>query len=155
VISCISAHYFIEELRSQLKVPILSALDETCKVVKASSSISTIGLLATDGTIEGGHFREKLAEYGLKTIVPNKSFQQSVMKAIYTIKADPEGQKRNQCHRWLKSAANHLIANGAEGIIAGCTEIPLVLCPEDISVPLYNPLKIIAKVAVEKSRRSC
>ena len=84
--------------------------------------------------------------------MPNKGYQQSVMKAIYTIKADPEGRKRNQCRRWLKSASNHLIANEAEAIIAGCTEIPLVLLPEDISVPLYNPIEIIAKAAVEKSR---
>lgn len=152
VIPCISAHYFIEELRSQLNVPVLSALEEVGKAIKKSGSIITVGLLATDGTIKGGRFIEKLAEYGLETLVPNKGYQQSVMKAIYTIKADPEGRKRNQCRRWLKSASNHLIANEAEVIIAGCTEIPLVLLPEDISVPLYNPLEIIAKAAVEKSR---
>ena len=88
VIPCISAHYFIEELRSQLNVPILSVLEEVVKAIKKSGSINTIGLLATDGTIEGGHFKEKLAEYGLKTLVPNKGYQQYVMKAIYTIKED-------------------------------------------------------------------
>ena len=152
VLPCISAHYFIEELRSQLNVSVLCVLEEVGKTIKKSGSIITVGLLATDGTIKGGHFKEKLAEYGLETLVPNKSYQQSVMKAIYTIKADAEGHKRNQCHRWLKSASDHLVAKGAATIIAGCTEIPLVLLPEDISVPFYNPLEIIAKAAVEKSR---
>jgi aspartate racemase len=152
VIPCISAHYFIEELRLQLNVPVLSALEEVCKAIKKNGSIITAGLLTTDGTIKGGHFKEKLAEYGLKTLVPTKGYQQHVMKAIYTIKADAEGRKRDQCGRWLKSASDHLIANGAAIIIAGCTEIPLVLLPEDVSVPLYNPLEIIAKAAVEKSK---
>lgn len=151
VIPCVSSHYFIEELRSQLSVPVLSILEEVGKAITKSGSNIAVGLLATNGTIKGGHFKEKLAEYELETLVPNKSYQQSVMKAIYTIKADPEGRKRNQCRRWLKSAANHLIANGAANIIAGCTEIPLVLLPEDVSVPLYNPLEIIAKASVKKS----
>ena len=83
VIHCVSAHYFIEELRSQLNVPVLSALEEVGKAIKKSGSIITVGLLATDGTIKGGRFIEKLAEYGLETLVPNKGYQQSVMKAIY------------------------------------------------------------------------
>lgn len=151
VIPCISAHYFIDQLRSQVNVPILSVLEEVGKAVKKSTVI-TVGLLATDGTITGRHFKEKLAEYGLETLVPNKGYQQSVMKAIYTIKSDPKGRKRNQCRVWLKLAANHLIANGAATIIAGCTEIPLALFSEDISVPLYNPLEIIAKAAVKKCK---
>ena len=152
VIPCISAHYFIEELRSQLSVPILCMLEEVGKAIKDSGSVITVGLLATDGTIAGGHFKEKLAKYGFKTLVPTKDYQLSVMKAIYTIKSDVKGRKRNQCRRWLKSASDHLISNGASIIIAGCTEIPLVLLPEDVSVPFYNPLEIIAKAAVEKSQ---
>lgn len=152
VIPCISAHYFLDKLKNKLNTPILSVFDEVSKTIKSHDNIYRVGLLATDGTIAGGHFQQKLEEFGLKTIVPDNHLQPDVMKAIYFIKGDPEHKKRAQCQSWLKSVVNHLIKRGVSGIIAGCTEIPLALKAEDLDVPLFDPLKILAKAAVEKCK---
>ena len=152
LIPCISAHYFLEELRFQLKIPVLSAFEEVAKEICAYPIKRCIGLLATDGTVRSGKFAKVLAACSLQTVVPDTTYQQQVMKAIYTIKGDPSGEHRNHCRKLLLGGAEHLIQRGAMGIIAGCTEIPLVLDASDVSMPLFDPLEILAAAAVAKAK---
>lgn len=151
VIPCISAHFFLEKLRAQLEIPILSAFEEVAREIRVYPNITRIGLLATDGTVRSGGFADTLAAHGIQTLVPDTVHQQNVMEAIYTIKGDSSGEKRYYCRDLFQAAAEHLIQNSAQGIIAGCTEIPLALHSSDITVPLFNPLTILAAAAVENA----
>ena len=62
------------------------------------------------------------------------------------------GDHRKECKTMLRQVANQLIDKGAECIIAGCTEIPLELAPQDITVPLFDPLTVLAKAAIREAK---
>lgn len=149
IIPCISAHYFIEDLRALIDLPILSAFDAvSAYIVDHHPDIRTVGLMATAGTVQGGRFARRLAGDGIATIVPELDIQTGLMDAIYRIKSSQEPTVRATSKTVLVSAAEHLLSRGAEGIIAGCTEIPLELKPNDLAAPLFNPLEILARAAV-------
>jgi aspartate racemase len=154
IIPCISAHYFIEQLRAELRLPILSAFEETAKAIRAYPIHGEVGLLGTDGTVQSGKFAAVLSAHGLETLVPDADKQKHVMEGIYTVKADPTGERRDQCQELFRAAAVQLIRAGAWGIIAGCTEIPLALKAGDITVPLFDPVTILAKAAVARAKGS-
>tara|TARA_B100001971_G_C18032818_1_gene453461 strand:+ start:57 stop:791 length:735 start_codon:yes stop_codon:yes gene_type:complete len=154
LIPCISAHYFLDELNRKLSRPILSAFDAVAKqIVGDHPDIKTVGLLATNGTIQGGCFQKRLTESGIQTQIPGEPYQRHIISAIYGIKGDPTGLARTENKTAIKLVAEHLIQNGCQGIIAGCTEIPLVLSPKDIDVPLFNPLLILAEAAIQEAKQ--
>lgn len=152
IIPCISAHFFLDELQSQLNIPILSAFDAVGEhIQRRHPDVRQVGLLATSGTVQGGRFAARLADYGIGVIVADKRTQVTVMQAIYHIKGSQEAAFRAEAKSLLISVAEHIIARGAGGIIAGCTEIPLELEPRDIQVPLFDPLRILAQAAVNNA----
>jgi len=154
VIPCVSAHYFLDELRAKLTLPILSAFDAIASLIQREfPAMRTVGLLATKGTIQGGRFADKIREKGLTVIVPGPADQDRVMGAIYKIKGSASNsQLRDDITKTLVDVAHRLRDQGAEGIIAGCTEIPLVLKPEHLSVPLFDSLLILAQAAIREAR---
>lgn len=152
IIPCISAHHFLDRLQLQLGVEILSAFEAVAKAIVRVQSIERVGFLATDGTVKSGKFEQTLLRYGLKTLVPSPEFQQLVMRAIYMVKADAAGSMREETRCLLQSAAEHLVQRGAEGIVAGCTEIPLVLRRQDVGAPLFDPMQIVAEAAVRRAK---
>ena len=152
VMPCISAHYFLESIRSELKVPFLSVFDEVAVQLKNDHpTIQTVGLMATTGTIQGGLFQERLEKDNIKTLTPEAEAQEHVMSAIYQIKKG-SGEHRRECRAMLREVANQLIEKGAKGIIAGCTEIPLELASQDIAVPLFDPLMVLAQAAIREAK---
>jgi len=152
IIPCISAHYFLEELQQQVDLPILSAFDAVSEhIVKHYPDLKTIGLLATTGTVQSQRFAGRLKDYGMTTVVPDTDHQVNLMQVIYKIKGSPDPGDRAQCKTELIATADHVIEKGAQGIIAGCTEIPLEMQQQDLSVPFFNPLQILATAAVKKA----
>ena len=153
VIPCISAHFFLNELQQGLKVPILSAFDAVAeKISKEFSDVKTIGLISTTGTIQGGKFAQRLLQNSIAAVVPDENDQKAVMDAIYHIKGTQQPDVRRQCQADLIRVSQNVIKMGAQGIIAGCTEIPLELKAEDLPVPYFNPLQILAETAVRKAQ---
>lgn len=150
IIPCISAHYFLEELAASVRLPILSAFDVTAEEISSElETPTTIGLLATSGTVRGGRFAARLSRNGISTLAPDDIGQENVMEAIYRIKGDQSEAARARCRELLQVEAARLEERGARGIIAGCTEVPLVLRPEDIGVPLFDPVALLAVHAVK------
>ncbi len=149
IIPCVSAHFFIEEVRQQTRIPILSIFDVVAETLANDHpQIKTVGLMGTTGTISGGLFQKRLAAEGIKTIVPDDIHQSKIMKAIYDIKNSLSARSRAQIAADLIATAEELISNGARGIVAGCTEIPLALKQEHLSVPYFDALSILARAAV-------
>jgi aspartate racemase len=154
LIPCISAHVYLDELRDEASIEILSAFEEVANMIVTNyNHINKIGLLATAGTISGGLFQKKLAEKKITTLVPEKESLDLVMSAIYTIKGvNPPNYYANS-KLIFKQAAKLLINKGAQGIIAGCTEIPLAFDQDDVDVPLFNPLLILAESAIRRVKQ--
>jgi len=152
IIPCVSAHFFLEEVRQQIALPILSIFDVVAEtIIRDHAEIKTVGLMSTTGTIGGGLFQKRLSADNIKTIVPAEGQQAKVMAAIYDIKNSQPARSRAQISLDLIAIAKDLISKGARGIIAGCTEIPLALNQEHLSVPYFDALTILARVAILKA----
>jgi aspartate racemase len=154
VIPCVSAHFFLDELWQRTRLPILSILDAVAEGMEAAHpEARRVGLLATSGTIEGGLFQKRLGRSGIESITPDPEDQQRVMSAIYGIKGALDGRVREEIAAEVRAVAGRLVARGAQGVVAGCTEIPLVLKPGDLEVPLFDSLLLLARAAIAAAGR--
>jgi aspartate racemase len=152
IIPCVTAHFFLEAVRQQVKLPILSIFDVVTEtIVREHPEIKTVGLLAITATISCGLFQKRLADDDIKTVVPHETYQSKVMAAVADIKKTRPGRSRAQITSDLITTVESLISNGARGIIAGCTEIPLALMQEHLSVPYFDALTILARAAVREA----
>jgi aspartate racemase len=109
-------------------------------------NISKVVLLGTKFTMELDFFTSKLMEQNSTTLIPELAYRDFIQNAIYNELGsgiiNPETK-----HRFV-AIINKLIENGAEGIIFGCTEIPLLIKKEDCAVPVFDTLLIHSKAAV-------
>lgn len=151
-IPCITSHYFIDEIRKNTQFILVDALEELNRHIKKQYSDQTkIGILATTGTGKTGIFDKRLNHFHL--IYPDEQQQENkVMKAIYSPKFGIKGgYTQGQCIDLLKEAGKDLILKGAEVLIAGCTEIGMVMDQLEFSVPLLDPMDCaIEKIINEK-----
>lgn len=149
IIPCNTAHYFIDQLQRELRVPILNMIRLSATKARATfPKAKRAGLLATDGTIRSGLYEAAYREVGIEILEPTPERQVDVMKAIYQcIKAG----NLIDGGLLLRSVANDLIAAGAEMIICGCTEVSLVLREGDLPVSILDPLQVLAEAAVSEA----
>jgi aspartate racemase len=154
VIPCVTAHYYYESLQRKIKIPIFQIVEETVKYVQAKlGRIRKIGLLATTGTIQTGLFQNAFSQTDIELILPNPETQQTwVMEAIYGRQGIKAIGPSEISKRLILKTSQKLIHQGAQAIIAGCTEVPLVLKEGDLSIPVIDPISILAKVAIEKAK---
>jgi len=152
VMSCISAHYFLPRLVPRSPLPILSLLDETVAATKIMKPVPrSIGLLATDGTVRSGILARAFEAAGIAVLTPSSRDQARLMTAIYGKKSIKAGFTRGSAHEAVLEVARGLVRRGAEAVVAGCTEVPLVLAPADLPVPLVDPMIAGARAAVRRS----
>lgn len=152
IIPCVTAHFFLEEVRQQIKLPILSILDVMAEtIVREHPTIKAVGILAISATINNGLFQKRLAAENIQTLVPDETRQSAVMAAVADLKKTQPACSRAQITSNLIAVAESLVSDGARGIVAGCTEIPLALKQEDLSVPYFDALAMLARAAVLKA----
>jgi len=153
IIPCVTAHYYVERLQKKINIPILHIAEETVKYLEAKlKGVRRVGLIATTGTVQAGIFQRFFSKIGKELILPSSEVQeQRVMKAIYGkdgIKAIGPAKKPR---RLILQASQTLVGRGAQAIIAGCTEIPLVLRDGDLPGPVIDPLTILAQSAIARA----
>ena len=145
VIPCNTAHYYYEELKKSVGIPILNMVELTAHVInKRFPNVRRVGLIATTGTVKTKIYDQALGRIGVEVISPPMDLQDRVMEAIYGVKAGRimEGRKI------IVNVANHLAEIGSDVIICGCTEVSLVLRSEDVSIAIIDPLQILSEEAV-------
>lgn len=155
-IPCNTAHAFVPDLQSHLGIPIVHMLEETVRFIrKRYGTAKPIGLLATSGTVQSQVYRGIAEAAGLTLVVPDAAHQDKVMEAIYGKEGVKAGYTEGRCVEALLAAAAHLTDAGAEVLILGCTELPLLL-PEcerfelgNHTVILIDPTEILARRCVE------
>jgi len=152
VIPCVTAHFFIPEVRRELDFELVNLLDESADWAKANiPGLKRAGIIASTGTLESRLFHNAFLEAGIEIITPDSNQQSRVMDAVFGAGGIKAGQTSGPPREAIVSVAISLIARGAEAVIAGCTEIPLVLKPQDISVPFIEPMRIAAEVCIRKA----
>jgi aspartate racemase len=146
---CNTAHYFISEIEKHINVRVIHMIKETIRFVQNNyPDTHRIGLLATSGTIKTGLYSQLFSEYGIEVVIPDETTQETfVMSAIYG-KKGIKAKYKIKPRALLREAAKRLRAQGVDIIIAGCTEIPIVLKQDNVDFVLLDPSKIMAEVAV-------
>jgi len=140
-------HKIVKDIEPEISVPIINVIDETAKIIK-SMNIENVGLLGTKFTMEGEFYVVKLLnQYKIKTTIPNELERDYIHKVIYEEFA--KGKFHESTKRKILNIIENLRNKGAEGIILGCTELPLLITSQDVSIPLYDTLKIHLRAAVD------
>ena len=148
VIICTNTmHKLYDEVQANNKIPMLNIADATAEKIK-TEGIDKIALLGTRFTMEEDFYKGRLVDkYGLEVIIPSLEQMEIVHRVIYDelcagiIKPDSKQKYAEIIQR--------LVAKGAGGVILGCTEIGLLVKPENSSIPLFDTTEIHAKAAVE------
>jgi aspartate racemase len=140
-------HFIADRLEKEIDLPIIHIATATATEIK-KQGLKKVGLLGTKFTMELDFFTDKLISQGIEAVIPeNEADKDFIHTTIFEELGKgiviPETKKR------YLEIANQLIKNGAEGIILGCTEIPLIILPEDVSVPVFDTVLIHSKAAVE------
>jgi len=149
-IPCVTAHAYFDELQQAVCTPILHLIGETVAwLARARPTMRRFGLLATTGTLQCQLFESQFGPHGLTVIAPEPSIQTSqVMEAIYAVK---HGVALETPRQLIRDAAIHLQRLGAEAVVAGCTEVPLLLKDGDVAIPVIDPTTILAHAAVRRA----
>jgi aspartate racemase len=152
VMPCITAHYWAEEIGAHARIPFVNLLHVTRRSLAGMSPVPrTVGVIATSGTLKTRLFDAILARQGIRVLAPSDRDQTRFMAAVFGesgIKA--QGDLR-RCRASIVRIARRLIERGAEAIIAGCTEVPLVLRQHDLQVPLVDPMRLGAEACIAKA----
>ena len=138
-------HKVVDDVRAAVDVPVLSLLDAVGEAILAQG-ISTVGLLGTRFTMEKPFYRGALAEQGITVLVPEERERDVVHRVIYDELV--AGKIRAASRAQYVAIIEGLAAHGAEGVVLGCTEIPLLIRPEDVSLPLFDTTQIHAEAAL-------
>lgn len=150
---CMTAHAFLPDLRRNCTLRLLSAFEETSKALDSfAAPIQTLGILGTIGTRQTRLFETAMSD---KTILwPDENIHRTmVMEAIYGKKGIKAGNLGDGPHQLLIKAAQWLIENGADAIVAGCTEVPLVLSQRDFEIPFIDPMEYLARALIAAARK--
>lgn len=151
VMPCNTAHYFHRQIQEAIRIPLLHMMRETVEyTVRKWPEIKRVGLLATDGTLRTGLYHQALADRGREVIVPSPSDQALVMQAIYGGEGIKAGQHEAP-RRLMLGVARALLTAGAQAVVAGCTEVPLVLHEGDLPAPVIDATEILALAAVREA----
>ena len=150
VVPCNTAHAWGAEIAAGAGIPMLSMIDATCDALAAASpGARRIGLLAGQGCLDAGVYQDAFARRGWTTILPGAKAQAAFMDALYRIKGGAMGAVERAA---FATCAREVAGAGAEAIVAGCTEVPLLLGPADAPVPLIDATLALAEKAVAWAR---
>ena len=142
-----TAHLFADELQASVQLPIIHIGTETAKAIQ-KAGLTKVGLIGTKFTMEMDFYKNKLEEYGLEVLIPEKQetrdyIQHTVKDELGVGFINPE-TKINYI-----SIAEEMISRCAECIILGCTEIPMLISQDDFTVPVFDTTKIHCEAIVD------
>jgi aspartate racemase len=143
VMACNTAHYFFNNVQEAVHVPMIHMPLETCRYI-SKEKIRNIGLMATSGTLNAGIYQNIFNQFAIHVLQPDTSLQNDVMAGIYSVKKN----QLNTGYQYLSKVAARLIADGAEAIVAACTEIPIVL-KSTPKIAVIDPTEILAESIVK------
>ena len=146
VIPCNTAHYFFQEIQAAVRVPVVHIMQEVAGAAsRRFPRIGRVGLLATRATVATGLYQDAFRPLGAAVVVPDQSGQEVIDRLIYAIKAQGVDDALRSAGVAVGRGLNRA---GAEAMILGCTELPLVLGEDTLGLPILDSNLILAEVAV-------
>ncbi|MEM9932682.1 MAG: aspartate/glutamate racemase family protein [Bacteroidota bacterium] len=140
-------HLCAEAIRKSVTIPFLHIAEATGEAVQAQD-LRKVGLLGTRFTMEKDFYKGILKKkFGIETIIPEEANREIIHDTIYEELV--QGKIEDQSREKFKTIIKKLESEGAEGIVLGCTEIPLLIQQKDVDVPVFSTMEIHATKAVE------
>ncbi|CCU81192.1 Aspartate racemase [Halanaerobium saccharolyticum subsp. saccharolyticum DSM 6643] len=140
-------HQMAAEVQANIKIPLLHIADTAAEKIEAES-LKKVGLLGTKYVMEGSFYKNKIEDnYDIEVIIPDSKNREDVHRIIYQELVS--GIFKNESRLRFIEIIESLKEKGAEGIILGCTEIPLLIKAKDSSLPIFNTTELHAKKAVQ------
>jgi aspartate racemase len=147
VICANTMHRAAEAVAAALAIPLLHIADAAASEIRRNK-VKTVGLLGTRYTMEQDFYRKRLEmKHGLRVLVPDDKERTRIHDIIYTELG--RGIIKDSSRAEYLEIIELLRGRGAEGVILGCTEIPLLVKPGDTPVPIYDTTALHAKAAVD------
>lgn len=146
IIACNSVHYFLEDMQKSISIPILNMIKETAKQAKLSN-YNRVGIICSESTSKLGIYEKEISQLGMETVKLEGEEQVIVNNIILRIMA---GQNGDQDKLKLKEIIKNMVSKGAEGILLGCTEIPLAINQEGVEIKIFDSNQIIAEAALRQ-----
>ena len=146
LICCNAMHKIAEQIQDAIKIPLIHIADAAAEAVK-HARLSNIGLLGARAVMEEGFIKDNLVTTGLKVLIPNENDREFINHVIFNELAygnvvEESREKALEIIEQLKTA-------GAQGVVLGCTELPLLIREEDSVLPLFDTLRLHAQRAVD------
>ncbi len=146
VICTNTMHLMADDIQDACTIPVIHIVDAVGKEIN-KQNVTKVGLLGTKFTMEQPFYRNLLEQQGIEVIIPNEAEREAIHTIIFDelCKGDFKASSKNV----YVNVINQLVEEGAEGIILGCTEIPLLINQQDTAVPLFDTTHIHAKTVVD------
>ena len=139
-------HKVADAVTDAVSIPLLHIADTTAEALTAAG-LGTVGLLGTAFTMQQSFYADRLAEHGVSVLVPDADDRAVVHRVIYEELC--LGVVSDSSRAAYQGIMQRLVDRGAEGVILGCTEIELLIGPDDSSVPLFPTTRLHAEAAVD------
>lgn len=150
VFACMTSHYFISELQKTSNAVIIDGVAETATYIKNNlPRVRKAGVLASTGAVKTCVFQKALTRVGIEPVVLKDEDQERYfMQPIYEPWGIKVGNIGARPRKRFERGAQILVENGADAVIAGCSELPLVLSQERMSFPLVDTIDVLLQVAI-------
>jgi aspartate racemase len=139
-------HMIADQLEEKTGLPVIHIATETAKVIR-KKNLKKVGLLGTKFTMERDFFKEKLAAQQIETIIPDDADREFIHTSIFEELG--KGILNEHTKKRYLQIIQKLTEQGAQGIVLGCTEIPLLIQPNDVSLPTFDTTYIHSMAAVD------
>lgn len=139
-------HRVADDVAAAVGIPFVDIVDVTAQRIRAAG-MRTVGLLGTRFTMEGAFYRDRMAGHGIEVLVPDAPDRALVHDVIY--RELTRGRIEDSSRQEYRRIVGALAGRGAEGVVLGCTEIPLLIGPDDTRVPLFDTTRLHVEHAVE------
>lgn len=139
-------HIVADKVQEKTNIPLIHITDATAKAILVQN-LKEVALLGTKFTMENDFYKNRLANYGIETIIPNDEERDFIHWSIFE-ELGKDIFTENTKQKYLEIIEN-LNERGAEGVILGCTEIPMLIKPEECLIPSFDTTILHAKAAVK------
>ena len=146
IICANTMHLCIDAVRKVVNIPVIHIAEATAKSI-LEKKLTKVALLGTKYTMEKDFFIDILTSFGIEAIIPEQEDRNEIHRVIYSELS--AGKIIESSKESYISIINKLIKKGAEGVILGCTEIPLLISQEDVSIPVFDTTRIHANAAYD------
>ena len=143
-----TTHEAFNFMRPRSPIPWLHIVEVVAEAA-AARGLSKLGILGTKFLMEGKVYRDVLSNRGITSVIPEAEQRERINTLIFEELV--KGTLESSTREYFRGMVAELADAGCDGVVMGCTEIPLILRPEDVEIPLLDSTRLLAKAALQEA----